>query len=372
MRILKRRHPGGRGGLVHGIPSATRLGGRPPVVWRAAFAGMTIFLFVLSGWAADAPALAEDSKIAQWINQIDRSSESGDFNAVQAIRMKMADYAAQEGRYDFAAGQYELLLAARPGRAERVRVFTKLGNMRMALQDYSRAISSFDDALHDSPKDWEANLARARAFSAIDLNQRAIESYTRCIKLRPLDAASYEELGNVYEKQGFRGKALTYYEKALVREPKPGIYLHMADCYVHLKDFAQATSVLAQAKARLPRADYDVRLGEIYQSLGDPGRASVAWEEALKAAPGRDDVRLKLTLIYDQLHRQSDADRLFKQLLAAYPQSPLVHYFKALVLWERGEKTAAKAEALIVESLSPTETVSHYNELLLSHLRKPS
>jgi len=271
-----------------------------------------------------------------------------------------------------AASQYELLLASRPGRRDRVKLFTQLGRMRVALQDYSRAIVAFENALHDNPKDWDANLERARAFSAIDLNQRAIESYLRCIRLKPELAAPYEELGRVYEKQGFLGKALSYYRLAVAREPKPDIYLHMADCFVHAKNYTQGIGVLEQAKAQLPHADYDVRLGDIYQSLGDISRASVAWEEAVKADPKRDDVRLKLSLIYDQLQRPAEADRVFKQLVTAYPKSPLVHYFKALVLCERGEKKASREEALLVETLSPTETVAHYNKLLLSRLRKTS
>ena len=92
----------------------------------------------------------------------------------------------------------------------------------------------------------------------------------------------------------------------------------------------------------------------------------------MKGDPKRDDVRLKLTLVYDQLHRRAEADRLFRVLLASYPQSPLVHYFKALVLWERGERTASRAEALVVQRLSPTEGVAHFNDLLISQLRNPS
>jgi len=333
---------------------------------------LLLAIFLMGGALSAAESAPEDQKIEGWLNRIDRLSEKGDFDAVLDLRTQLADYAAGTGRYNLAARQYELLLATRPRRRDRVRFFTQLGKMRMALQDYSRAIASFDDALHDNPKDWEANLARARAFSVVDLNQRAIESYLRCIRLRPKEADSYEELGQVYERQGFLGKALNRYQQALTREPKPEIYLHMADCYVHLKNITQAVQVLTQAKSRLPSADYDVRLGEIYQSLGDAAHASTAWEEALKADPRRDDVRLKLTLIYDQLHRQADTDRLFKQLLAAYPSSPLVHYFRALVFLERGEKNAAREEALLVEQLSPTEVVSHYTELLLAQLRKPS
>src|SRR5262249_26090503 len=152
-------------------------------------------------------------KITHWLSDIDHASEKGDFEAVQIIRMRLADYAAVVGRNDLAARQYELILAARPGRADRVRYGKSLGKTRMAMQDYGRAIAAFDDALHDSPKDWEANLERAHAFAAADLNQRAIESYERCIHLKPSDAAPYDGLARVYEKQGFLGKAITFYKK---------------------------------------------------------------------------------------------------------------------------------------------------------------
>src|SRR5258708_2355343 len=224
---------------------------------------------------------AEDPRITSLMSEIERESEGGNFEKVQTLRMRLADYAARITRNDLAARQYELLLAARPGRADRVRYFTRLGKTRMAMQDYGRAIAAFDDALHDNPKDWESNLERARAFSSADIYQRAIESYERCIKLRPQEGAPYEDLARVYEKQGSQGRALAYFEKALAREAKPEIYLSMADCYVHLKNITQAIRVLEQAKTRLPRADYDVRLGDIYQSLGDLIRAGIAWEEAL-------------------------------------------------------------------------------------------
>ena len=318
------------------------------------------------------PGTTLDEKIIRWLSDIDRSSEKGDFSVVQDLRGKLADYAAANNHYDIASRQYELILAARPRQADRIRIFTRLGKMYMATKDYGRAISAFNDALHDGPKDWDARLSLARAFAAADLDYRAIESYQRCIQLRPQEAVSYEEIAEVYEKLGFLGKALHYYEEALSREPKPEIYLHMADCYVHEKNIVQATSILTQAKARLPRAEYDVRLGEIYQSLGDVKRTSAAWEEALKADPKRDDVRLRLTLIYDQLNRAADADRLFHDLLASYPQSPVVHYFRALLLLERGNRVDARSEALRVQQLSPTELVAHFNDLLLAELRKPS
>ena len=167
-----------------------------------------VALWLCTAWVVVTGAQTpEDPKITRWLSDIGRSSERGEFDTVQELRAKLADYAAATGHYDVGAQQYELLLAGRPGRAERVKLFTKLGHMRMALQNYGQAIGAYDDALHDSPKDWDANLARARAFWAADINQRAIESYLRCIKIRPRDAAPYEEMASVYEREGFFGKA---------------------------------------------------------------------------------------------------------------------------------------------------------------------
>jgi tetratricopeptide (TPR) repeat protein len=338
---------------------------RNKILWVPAFAGMTLIVFCLP-MRAESP---EDQHISAALVDINRASERGEFDVVQTRRLKLGDYAAGIGRYDIAIRQYELVLATRPSRSERVKYFTQVGKWVAATGDYSRAIRAFDDALHDKPKDWDANLERARALVLSDINSRAVESYARCIQLRPKEAAPYEELAQVYQKQGFLDKALTNYQEALRRQRKPEIYLHMADCYMHQKNIDKATAILSQAKAEVPRADYDVRLGDIYQRVGDWVKAGAAWEEALKMDPRRDDVRLKLALISDQLQRRPKTDRLFNELLASYPESPLVHSLRAYVLWERGERTAAREEALKADTLSPTEFVGHYNKMLLERVR---
>ncbi len=130
-----RRHPGGSRGLL----------------WIPAFAGMTVLFFASRCLFAES---AEDPKVARWLADIDHYAEKGDFAVIQDLREKLADYAAVIGRYDLAARQYELLLAARPRRVERVKICKKLGHMHMALKNYGEAIKAYDDALHDSPKEW--------------------------------------------------------------------------------------------------------------------------------------------------------------------------------------------------------------------------
>src|SRR4051812_23059135 len=81
--------------------------------------------------------------------EIDRASEQGKYSSVQALRLELAQHYAAKGAYARAARQYELLLASRPSRSERVSYFIELGKMRDADREYDAAIGSFQDALHD-------------------------------------------------------------------------------------------------------------------------------------------------------------------------------------------------------------------------------
>ncbi len=301
---------------------------------------------------------------------IEGASELGNFTRVHTLRLELADELGRIGQFAASARQYELVLASRPLKRERIKLFVRLGRSRSAAQDFGGAISAFQDALHDDPKDWDANLELARAYDHVELNSLAVDVYKRCMNLRPKDRQPYEEIGNVYQHMGYLNKAIASYEKALRIEPRPETYLAMADCFVRQGDMDRATALLQQAKTSLPRADYDIRLGDIYRKRNDLSKAVQAWEEALRSDPKRDDVRLKLLMAYGQLNRSSDADRLAKQLSTAYPESPLVHFMKAWMFFDRGDRQSARREALMVQTLAPTQLVRHYNDSLLRLLQK--
>ena len=261
--------------------------------------------FVSGVRAADSP---EDQKIARWLSDIDHAIRKRGlqrhagfaYGSIWPIMRRAI------GQYDLAAsGNMSLLLAGRPrpGRARQI-FHTKLGNMRMALGRIMSARSrAYDDALHDSPKDWDANLARARAFVAADIDQRAIESYERCIKLRPSGRGAIRRSWPVFMKmQGFLGKALAFVlrdrQRSPASDPKPvQIYLHMADCYVHAKKYrAMAVSAsVRKRKARAPASGLRCAPGrDLSEFWGYAQRRRSRGKKRLKRGISkRDDVRLK-------------------------------------------------------------------------------
>jgi tetratricopeptide (TPR) repeat protein len=327
-------------------------------------------VLLLSGAVRVCGAETPQEQLERLQRSIEGASELGRVDRVKVLRLELAETLDHLSDYAGAARQYELVLASRPLKRERVKLFVKLGRMRSAMQNYSGAIGAFQDARHDDPKDWDANLELARAYAHADLDTLAVGVYQRCIALRPKNHQPYGEIGDVYQRLGYLHKAIEAYQKALQIEPKPETYLSMADCYVRQGDMVNATAVLQQAKTSLPRADYDVRLGDIYRKQEDFNQAVKAWEEALKADRKRDDVRLKLFLAYHQLNRPQETDHMMKQLVAGYPESPLVHFVKAWVLFDRGDRSGARREAMVVQGLVPTDLVRHYNERLLVLLNK--
>src|SRR5690348_3909565 len=99
--------------------------------------GIWIFAILLT--AITAPSRAAETpweRIRRLEGSINRASERGDFARVQSLRLELAQHTAGIGEYALAARQYELLLASRPRKFERVRYFIELGRMRDALQDY--------------------------------------------------------------------------------------------------------------------------------------------------------------------------------------------------------------------------------------------
>lgn len=301
---------------------------------------------------------------------IDIASELGRFDRVQFLRRELASEAARAGSTALAARQYELLLASRPPKRERVKLFVELARMRRTQQNYAGAISAYQDARHDDRDNWDANLELAQTYAQLDLNVNARDTYLFCVKLSPRSVEAYQGLAGVYQRQGYLNKALENYQKALSIEKRPSIYLAMADCYVRMDQMDKATDILAQGKAMLPGADYDARVGDIYHRRGDLKDAAKAWEDALSADARRDDIRLKLAMIYERMNRSADTDRMLRKLEGSYPKSPLVHFLRGWVLYDRGDRSGALSEIRLVQSLSPTDLVKHYNDQLMDLIRK--
>jgi len=301
---------------------------------------------------------------------INRASEQGHVDEVRALRLELARQATLTGYYFDAARQYELLLATRPGKKERVRLFTELGRLRQSTGDYKGAISAYEDARHDDSRAWQANLQLAEVYAKVGMYQQSEQVYLHCLALRPNDVGARDGLGHLYTERGFLKQAIDIYTETLKHRPTAKTYTGLSECYWRRNNFSSAIETLEKAKASGIPGDYDTALGFVYRRQGNFSQAAAAWEKVLWAHPDRVDIKLNLVWVYEPLGRTKDSERLLKELLAAYPQSPLLHFTQAWISARHGNITAARREAAHVDELSPTDLVKHYNERLIQEFQK--
>lgn len=319
--------------------------------------------------ASAAPA-AFDATERQLRSAIDKASEKGRLDEVRALRLELAREATQNGYYFDAERQYELLLAARPGKKARVNLFTELGRLRESTGDDPSAVSAFEDARHDDPRAWTATLHLAQADTRLGLYKDAEAMYLKCLELRPGDLEARDGLGDMYRARGFLEQAMAIYQETIKRRPTAASFSGLADCYIRRNDIARAIATLQKAKASGVPGDYDTPLGFAYRRAGNFAQAAAVWEKVLADHPDRSDLKLNLVWAYIPLGRLRAADRLIEGLLTAYPRSPLVHFTAAWLKLRQGDVAAARRESARVDDLSPTDLVKHYNERLTQGIQQ--
>jgi tetratricopeptide (TPR) repeat protein len=135
--------------------------------------------------------------------------------------------------------------------------------------------------------------------------QKAIQAYNEVLKVEPMSAEVYNNIGVCYEKQGQVKMAAKSYEKAISINPR--FY-----------------------------PSYN-NLGIIYYRLKNFDKARAAYEQALQLNPGNSQSEVNLALVYERLRRGELARRTLERVLTNDPENPEAHYNLARMLEEQGQ-----------------------------------
>jgi tetratricopeptide (TPR) repeat protein len=111
------------------------------------------------------------------------------------------------------------------------------GDKLADLQDYSRSIDKYNEALKKDPNCFTCYYKLARVYYAMRDLGSCVSCLEAAIRLNPKWSLPYEALGNVYLKsKGYfpnrLEKAAENYKKAIELEPsKIEVHLNLAQCY---------------------------------------------------------------------------------------------------------------------------------------------
>lgn len=199
--------------------------------------------------------------------------------------------------------------------------YNTLGILYYERTEAEKAIQAFEKALHIAPYHKAARrnlhqLLRAKGFRALAVKdfETATTTFERVLRMAPLDAPTYQLMGNGYAQVGQFETAINYYQKAIDINPVDALTKHhLAECYnnygVTLRNRGEWDAAIDAYRnalllmptfgiARTNLGDVFTRKANAHTEAGELDEAVNAYLELQKLHPNEMQVRNLLGELY--------------------------------------------------------------------------
>ncbi len=234
--------------------------------------------------------------------------------------------------------------------------YLRLGMCRMNLEQFSQAITAFQEAIKDNPQDIKINYQLALAYQKTNQldkaeevyrmlaqqspeeahiyyrtiltmydragnSEKAIEAAKKLIEINPNSEADHYNLGLMYMKLNRYKDAVAAFQEAL--KINPGYeYAYMNIGYIHYlqKRYADAIDVYKKAVSFIPEnADAWFYIGVCYMQLKNFSAALEPLSKSVELRPNNTNALYNLAITYLNLHDKYSAREVHKKLKALDP-----------------------------------------------------
>ena len=239
-----------------------------------------------------------------------------------------------------AIGLLEKRITQKPSPAD----YNTLGIFYYEKRDAEKAIQAFEKALHIAPYHKAARrnlhqLLRAKGFKALASKdfETAATTFERVLQMEPLDAPTYQLMGNGYAQAGQFEKAISYYQKAIDLNPVDALTQHnFAQCYnnygVSLRNrekWDEAIDAYRNALRLMPTlqiartnlSDAFTRKANAHSEAGELDEAVEAYLELQKLHPNEMHIRNLLGELYLKKGDYADALSVFQHVYNVDPNA---------------------------------------------------
>jgi tetratricopeptide (TPR) repeat protein len=205
--------------------------------------------------------------------------------------------------------------------AARADLLYTLGWLYWAVQDNSKAIETFQDALQVAQKLDDTHFVAGsynglgNVYRTLGRHQEAIDAYQQAIDLDPDYASPWNGLGSVYHDMSRHEEALDAYQKAIDLDPSfAASWNNLGNVYRTLGRHQEAIDACQQAIDLDP--DYASPwhgLGNVYADLGRHQEALDAYQQAIDLDPSFAYPWYGLGNVYRTLGRDQEALDAFRK-----------------------------------------------------------
>jgi tetratricopeptide (TPR) repeat protein len=236
----------------------------------------------------------------------------------------------------------------------------------LRTQDYETAETLLVQAAEANPKSAEALRVLGGVFFLRGRPLNAAIAFKKAEAIAPLDERSRFTLAMAYVALGRRDWARPEIAKLASAAPAEPLYPYWTGRLDYDDgQYAAAVKSLKRAIELDPRymKAHD-NLGLCYEALGRFDEAQQSWEEAIRLNAGQEAKSpwpaLNLGLLLTRLDRLEEAEKHFRESLAADPRFPQARYQLGITLEKKGRLTEAVAELEEAARLDPAYPEPQY------------
>jgi len=276
--------------------------------------------------------------------------------------VQLGELYLQQGKKDRALEAFKRAVQAmKESGHPNIQAYRGLALAYLGLNQTTDAVNTLRLAVEKLPNEPSAHAALADALMAQGDLARAIEEYSRRLKLEPTVDATLD-LARAYSKKRVASKAEPLFQQIL--KDSPGHYsalLGLADLYLAMGRYGDAEKVLGKAQTIDSKDPSTMaKLGILHSRRGRPDLALPELELATQRDPTQLDARAELGLLYS---RGGDPDRGLKVLNAvrvASPKHALTALYLGYALYQKGQRQHAEEAFIAASKLDPASADPHY------------
>jgi tetratricopeptide (TPR) repeat protein len=308
-------------------------------------------------------------------NQVDKAQADletlvQEFPAMNDAHLQLAGLYVGAKQYDKANAEFDKVWKANP---PDTRGLLGLQAVKLAQGKGNEAVATLRDLVQKNPNvpTYREQLAgfettagaqaiRSNPEGAKQLFQQAMDDYKELLKINPKSADLWLRLGLVQRQLGQFNQALSSFAEASKADPKNvNVRLNQAMLQeaVGKKDEAWDTyNRILGLDPENPLALNNIAFMEAEKGT-NLDQAMTFAERAKKRVPNSADISDTLGYVYLQKNLNSEALRIFRQVVQENPQNPTYHFHLAMALLKQGDKQGARDEAqkALQSSLQPEQ-----------------
>ena len=258
----------------------------------------------------------------------------------QPATEKLIQVYHETGKTHDAIALLEKRITQKPSPAD----YNTLGILYYERTEAEKAIQAFEKALHIAPYHKAARrnlhqLLRAKGFRALAAKdfETATTTFERVLRMDPLDAPTYQLMGNGYAQVGQFETAINYYQKAIDINPVDALTKHhLAECYnnygVTLRNRGEWDAAIDAYRnalllmptfgiARTNLGDVFTRKANAHTEAGELDEAVNAYLELQKLHPNEMQVRNLLGELYLKKGDYAEALSAFQHVYNINPNA---------------------------------------------------